>query len=462
MSKREQYKRRMQKVGEIQFLLEMMDKTGFHSEIDASSLSMELKKLLEDLQPLQKKLQILQEKLETNITYEDAFKIIQASYLQEVRTKKAKRIQEKKEEYERRKRQWNKKKRESIVHVGNGYSNFLNQHETDVNRLKSLNLPVLENEGLLCEHLGIEISDLRWLVYHRDVVQVCHYHFVKIPKKKGGTRTISIPKSKLARVQEILKDSILNKMEISPDAHGFVPQRSIFSNAQVHRDSKLIINVDLKDFFPSITFKRVVGMFKQFGYSGRIASLIALLCTYPEYQKTRIADQSWYVIKSARALPQGACTSPAITNLICRRLDRRFRGLAEKSGLRYSRYADDITFSTKGNLERATTGKFLYLVRKIIKDEGFTANEKKIKIVSNCNRMEITGLLVNEGRPHISLRWLKILRAKLHDLKVNGITDDEDRQTLKMQVAGMIAFVNMVMPEKASKFQKEFDKIISK
>ena len=142
--------------------------------------------------------------------------------------------------------------------------------------------------------------------------------------------------------------------------------------------------MDLENFFPTITFERVRGMFQKFGYSGYVSSLLAMICTYCERMEMEVKGEKVYVKTSERILPQGSPASPMITNIICSKLDNRLNGLASKYGFTYSRYADDMSFSfnegnsvLNSNEDGINIGKILGIISKIIKEEGFTVNQQK-------------------------------------------------------------------------------------
>ena len=172
---------------------------------------------------------------------------------------------------------WLKKKKEEIVFVGKGYSSLLYNHETNEKRLKSSNLPVVHTATELATLLGIEYQQLRFLSYHREAVTVDHYVRYKIPKRSGGERNIAAPMPILKRAQRSVLDNILENVPVHSAANGFLIEKSVVTNSIPHKkEPALLINMDLKDFFPTITFERVRGMFKSLGYSGHISSLLIM------------------------------------------------------------------------------------------------------------------------------------------------------------------------------------------
>ena len=161
----------------------------------------------------------------------------------------------------------------------------------------------------------------------------------------GRLRELAAPAEQLAAAQECILTNILEKVPTHDAAHGFVPGRSTVSNAMPHVGRAIIVNADLSDFFPSITFPRVLGLFRWLGYSPAAATILALLCTESPRKTVSYAGTLYHVATGPRALPQGACTSPALSNLIARGLDARLAGIGHKLGWTYTRYADDLTLS---------------------------------------------------------------------------------------------------------------------
>ena len=168
-----------------------------------------------------------------------------------------------------------------------------------------------------------------------------HYQRFTIPKRNGKEREIWAPTAQLKEIQHWILYNILERLLVHEAAHGFVPGRSIVTNAAVHTNSRLIVKMDLQDFFPTITFRRIKGLFRHAGYREQIATLLALLCSESPREEVILRGQKYLVALSPRCLPQGAPTSPAITNAICLRLDRRMTGLTSKLGWRCLLYTSD-------------------------------------------------------------------------------------------------------------------------
>lgn len=423
------------------------------------------KKLLDEFQKLSEKISnVYQEKREIEIKlshlkkeYQGTwdYERIRAVVAQEIMKESIARRAERKAERERQKQlkseAWKKRKAENIIFIGKGYSSLLGKKETDVQKLQENQMPIIETDKELAEFLQIEYKTLRYLVYHRDVVTFDNYYRFDIPKKSGGMRQIAAPKTQLKMAQRKILEEILQKIEVSDLSHGFVKSRSILTGAKVHNTSPdLLINIDLENFFPTITFERVRGLYQSFGYSGYIASLLAMLCTYCERMPLEIKGEIKYIKTSDRILPQGSPASPMITNIICRNMDKRMNGLCQKLGITYTRYADDMSFSYMGDIEHLAIGSFLNSINKIIEAEGFHMKKEKTHILRKNNRQYITGIVINEeiGVPK---KWVKILKASMHNAqKLHDSGGSVSSQTIH-EISGKIAWLKSVNPERYQK-----------
>jgi hypothetical protein len=275
---------------------------------------------------------------------------------------------------------WRLRKQQEIPYLGDGVSGGLNYTDCDEERLQAYGLPVCQTPEQIASAMGISVGQLRFLAFSRDTSTISHYIRFKIPKKTGGERLISAPMPRLKNAQHWILVNILEKLELHDAAHGFRRDRSIVSNAQPHVGADVIINFDLKDFFPSISYKRVKGLFQSFGYSEAAATIFGLLCTQAQVEEVELDGKTYYVATTDRHLPQGSPASPAITNLLCRRLDRRLMGIAENLGFVYTRYADDLTFSASGE-SLCNICNILRRTESIVAHEGFAINEQKTRIL---------------------------------------------------------------------------------
>jgi len=263
-------------------------------------------------------------------------------------------------------------------------------------------------------HECIELNDLASIfgLSYRELVPIIYpknsnYRCFEIPKRSGGNRTICAPKKRLKRIQSMLYKELVKYYQPRQSTHGFIAGRSIKSNALNHVNKKFILNVDLKDFFGSIHFGRVLRLFKSkpFHLNHEIATVLAQICCFEN------------------KLPQGAPTSPIITNMICKKLDHQLQDLAKKSASNYSRYADDITFSftcpklsiSKNIIQDPSTTPPLLgeSLIQIIKSNGFEINWNKIRLRSNRERQRVTGIVVNQ-KCNVSSDYIRKTKSMLY------------------------------------------------
>ncbi len=250
--------------------------------------------------------------------------------------------------------------------------------------------------------------------------QICYYlnpnHTAKrykqfqIKKKTGGFRTITAPQTKTFKmILQCLNEIFKAVYTPSEYAMGFTEGRSIVTNANIHKNQNYILNIDLKDFFPTITQARVWKrlQLKPFNFSVEIASVFAGLCCMKETIKDENGND---VVRYV--LPQGAPTSPIITNMICDNLDRRLAGVAKRFGLKYSRYADDITFSSMHNVYQKD-GEFWKELNRIITQQGFTINDKKTRLQKLGARQEVTGIIISK-KLNVTQKYVRNLRNILY------------------------------------------------
>ena len=311
---------------------------------------------------------------------------------------------------------WHDRRKRDVLYLGEDVSRGLHTRTT----AKALydGLPPLADAKALADAMGVPLGELRFLAFNRKVASVNHYQRFTIPKKSGGERLISAPMPRLKRAQYWVLDNILARVPLHDAAHGFAPQRSILTNGRNHVGRDVVINLDLKDFFPTLTYARVKGLFEALGYAEAVAIPLALLCTEPMVDEVTLDGERHFVADGPRLLPQGAPTSPAITNLICRKLDRRLVGLARTLGFVYSRYADDLTFSGSGEAVKKI-GTLLKAVHGIVEAEGFKVHPDKTRVMRRSTRQEVTGLTVNEAVA-VPRDLLRRYRAVLQQVERHG------------------------------------------
>lgn len=310
----------------------------------------------------------------------------------------------------------------------------------------------------------LEVSYPR-LVYHIYIVDPNQrYKTFEISKKSGGIRQISTPVTALKIIQRKLNQVLQAVYEIKPSVHGFVLGKNIVTNAQSHAKKRYVFNIDLKDFFPSVNFGRVRGMFMATPYelNPEVATVLAQICCHNNQ------------------LPQGAPTSPIITNMICAKMDSQLQRLAKECKATYTRYADDITFSTTlpkfpSNLayttndddeEKLNVGDALLT---IINENGFEINEKKVRLQIKGNHQEVTGLTTNIF-PNVDRNYVRQVRAMLHAWAKFGLEAVEseyqekykikskftlkETHNFKQLLLGKIEFIGMVKGKNDAIYRK--------
>jgi hypothetical protein len=317
--------------------------------------------------------------------------------------------------------------------------------------LEALGLPKLASRAAVAKLVGLAEDELPKLM-RPGTAKGSGYVEFEIPKAKGGTRRISAPRTPLRKVQRILLEQILDKVPMHDACHGFVAGRSTVTNARPHEKAAIVVKLDLKDFFPTVHYRRVKGLFEHLGYSAEVAGTLAGLTTHrPKLKKG--------VVVWPGMLPQGAPTSPALANLACRRLDRRLERLAAKYGAVYTRYADDLTFSFS-EVPEVRLGRFLWWVDGICQQEGFTERADKRRILRAKHQQRVTGLVVNE-RVNIPRSDRRKFRAILHNCAKHGVASQaKGRDDFEAYLAGYAAYVHMVDPALGKRLAAEVARLL--
>ncbi len=271
--------------------------------------------------------------------------------------------------------------------------------------------------------VGYGIDDLsrRLGLLPRDLESIdVRYGEFKVPKRSGGHRTIHAPNEQLKSVQKQINRRLLALLVAHPCATGFERGRSIVHHARQHVGKAVVIRMDIVDFFPSIAEKRIEKFFRRIGWDRSASKLLTRLCTHQGQ------------------LPQGAPTSPRLSNLVNHRLDARLAGLARLVGAVYSRYADDLTFSFEIELREAIP-TVIRLTKKIVADEGYRLHtKKKLHIRRQHQQQRVTGLVVNEkiALPRETRRRLRAIRHRLASGQQATLTE--------AQLAGWSALESMI------------------
>lgn len=307
--------------------------------------------------------------------------------------------------------------------------NKLSSINTAYDLKKFFDIIVLDKYGIKNPILA---SGITYYAFHNPK----KYRTFSIPKKSGGNRVILAPKKILKEIQSLLNLVFSELYKKNYCAHGFVPSRSVATNAKRHIGKNYIFNMDLENFFPSITQARVwkILQLPPLSLSRQGANLIAqLLC----YQSTKELD-------SQNFLPQGAPTSPIISNFICRNLDKQLYKLAKENGAIYTRYADDITFSSNHNLYQENSD-FLNKVYEIIAKENFKIKESKTRLQKRGFKQEVTGVIVNK-KLNVSRKYIKNLRALIYLVNKYGLEQADKilNKNIKNIILGKINYIKMI------------------
>lgn len=317
-----------------------------------------------------------------------------------------------------------------------------------VNKFKKM-----KNFDDVCETLEVTQKHLHYILFD----QKNKYSSFSIPKKNGGIRNIAAPRNNLKILQQKLTYIISLIYKPTHNIHGYVKERNIVSNAKRHLNKNFVLNFDLHDFFNSINLGRIRGLLQNFFKIGsNAATVIANICCYNN------------------TLPQGAPTSPILSNMICFLLDKQMQQLAKQHSCIYTRYADDLTFSTVSDYfprkiayQKDDTTILGDRVIQIVENNGFKINPSKTRLTKKTQHMEVTGVTVNE-RLNVKRNYIKKIRAILRSLEINNLDESQKifeskyqfRKSKRTEVPhisnvlkGMINYVGMV---------KGFDDLIFK
>lgn len=293
--------------------------------------------------------------------------------------------------------------------------------------------------------LRFSIRDAAYLFYlsalrykNKDTIQPGHqfdalYHTHKLPKKSGGNRLITAPEARLKHLQrKILRKGFVD-IAIHESAHGFKEGRSILTNAAVHVGQRCVVNVDIQSFFPNTSYPLILKACSQL-FDGDLSPaarfVLADICSY------------------AGGLPMGAPTSPAIANIVLKSADQSIATVCEKYGIQYTRYADDLTFSSN-----AHPVKIIPFIEKVLGQIGFKLDPKKTNIFRRGRRQMVTGLVVNE-KPNIPRRLRKRLRAAVHKKSLGETIHWHDKPMSEESLMGHLNWLQSVQPEEAKRYKE--------
>lgn len=299
-------------------------------------------------------------------------------------------------------------------------------------------LPVIFDNTHLALLIGVKPNDLRKIIWS---INNYLYNEVNIPKKSGGKRRLLIPSATLKIIQRWILDNILIEFHVSSHATGFREGNSIVTNAKPHVGKECVINLDIENFFPSISIEKIFQVFYYYGYTKEVSYTLSRLCTYEGF------------------LPQGSPASPCLSNIVCLKLDKRLSSISSLYSADYTRYADDITVS--GNKRLSSILPFLI---EIIQDEGYKINQSKLRLQYSHQKQVVTGLNVNGNTIKVSRKYKRQLLKDIYYCQKYGVNGHQQRigdhhNFYKEHLYGKAYFINMIEPEIGEIILNKLDQI---
>ena len=367
-----------------------------------------------------------------------------------------------------------------------GWSRY--QHELQVNQwltesqqmqpvtaAAGWSVPVIESAGALADWLEVSSSELRWfadlkgLSYKNNQPRLSHYHYRVLAKQSGGLRLIEAPKLRLKGMQRKILAQILEQVPSHAAVHGFVKGRSIKTFVAPHVGQRVVLRMDVHNFFPSFGAARIAGVFRTLGYPETVADLLSGICTNAAPRDVwkqvgggtnKVQFQEARSIYARPHLPQGAPTSPALANICTYRLDCRLAGLAKSVGAEYTRYADDLAFSSSDAQFERRIETFSIHVAAILMEEGFTVNFRKTRIMRQGVRQHLGGLVTNQR--------INVIRADFDRLKATLTNcvrlgpESQNREAhpqFRAHLEGRVGFVEMINASRGERLRRIFEQI---
>ncbi len=338
-------------------------------------------------------------------------------------------------------------------------------------------VPVLDGVDDLARFLGLDFGRLAWLADARglerrvETERLRNYRYRWLTRGAGPPRVIERPKGELKAAQRRVLDELLIWIPPHDAVHGFIRGRSARTHAAAHVGHRVVIRLDLEDFFASVAAGRVFGVLRTAGYPEGVAHALTALCTnvlpVDEWAAIPRPVEPWAIDAHHRLgrrlatphLPQGAPTSPALANLCAFSLDRRLAGLAAHFGARYTRYANDLAFSGDDELLRRAAG-LRRAAERIVADEGFRTNPAKSQQMTSAGRQRLCGVVVNR-RLNVSRREYDTLKAMLHNAAVTGpaAQNRAGHPAFRAHLLGRIAWVASLHPERGARLRERFEGI---
>lgn len=304
-------------------------------------------------------------------------------------------------------------------------ADLISRYVPYVEKCIEIGVPPIFEDRHLALLLGREIGDMYNMIHGTGKF----YRSFRIRKRSGGTREIMAPYPSLLECQRWINDKILSTVNLSKSATGYRKGYSILTNANRHCGRETLIKIDIRNFFPSIEFRRVMSVFSKLGYPKNVSYALARLCTLNDH------------------LPQGAATSPAISNIICKKMDDQFFRLCKKKSLRYTRYSDDIAISGR-EIPKGTIRHFF----EIIESYGFEVNEEKFRIIDGQSKKILTGIDISSGIPRVPRSFRRAVMRDSYFVWSSGLASHVARRRLfepnyLEQLLGRLNFWRSIEPD---------------
>lgn len=325
--------------------------------------------------------------------------------------------------------------------------------------------PMVLAPGDLARELGLTWDELMWLSdpqerSRRGSVERGHYRYVRVPKRRGGERLLECPRPRLLAVQREVLRRWLDPLVPHEAALGFRAGVGFVDHAAKHAQQPVVLRLDLESFFQTVRRPLVVRALLHAGFARPTSQLLAALATHATHPSVlRQASPAERARLGSAHLPQGAATSPALANLVCRRLDARVAGLARGLGARYSRYADDLVLSGGTHLAR-DADRIATTVGAIVMECGFALNMRKTRVMRASQRQQLGGVVVNAG-PSLSRPALERLEATLTNCVRHGV-EGQNRAGVpdfRSHLQGRVAWVRALRPSHGDELARLFDQI---
>jgi RNA-directed DNA polymerase len=294
--------------------------------------------------------------------------------------------------------------------------------------LTLVQIPQITRPNEISGLLGFEHERLSWRISHKRR----YYRQFSIPKRTGGQRLLSSPDAYLKRAQNWIRQNILSALPISPHATAYSKGSKTFLNAARHSDKRYVLRMDLKNFFDNIKFNAVEEVFTEAGYNAAVSNFLAELCTFD------------------LGIPQGAPTSPRLSNLISRKMDAAISIDAWIVGASYTRYADDIVLSSD---DLASVKELQSSAEKIVMSQGFSVNKAKTWIAGPGHRKKITGLVIGSNGVGIGRKSERYLRAMIHQLSAQR----SNYESRLARINGYLSYVRDVDPVRYARLKTQLD-----